>query len=126
MKSEDRIKLFAMSHALVERDLDNVEENHRIDLERSEADDRDEEYYPQFDAALRTEASEMGRHYELFHCLETNISLRAKPSGKQEKRLPLNDGFDQSCCCEYDSACICPGRSIAEVGDGVMVQANCP
>lgn len=73
MKSEDRIKLFGMSHALVERDLDKVEQDYRIDLERAEADDKDEEYYPQFDLALRTEASVMGRHYELFYCLEKSI-----------------------------------------------------
>ncbi len=73
METEDRIKLFGMSHALAERDLDKVEKDHRIDLQRSEADDKDEEYYPQLDFALRTEASEMGRHYELFYCLEKSI-----------------------------------------------------
>ena len=73
MRAEERIKLFAMSHALVERDLDKVEGEHRVDLNRDEANDRDEDYYPQFDLALRTEASKMGRHYELFYCLEKSI-----------------------------------------------------
>jgi len=62
-----------MSHALVERDLDKVEERLRIDLQRGEKDTKDEEYYPQLDLALRTEAAQMGEHYELFYCLEKNI-----------------------------------------------------
>ncbi len=62
-----------MSHALVERDLDKVEEQLRIDLQRGENDTKDEEYYPQLDLALRTEAAQMGEHYELFYCLEKSI-----------------------------------------------------
>ncbi len=73
MKAEDRIKLFGMSHALVERDLDKVEKDMRLDLMRAEPDDRDDDYYPQFDLALRTEAAQMSKHYELFYCLEKNI-----------------------------------------------------
>jgi hypothetical protein len=73
MDSEDRIKLFRMSHALVERDLDKVEEQFKIDLQREVKDSKDEEYYPQLDLALRTEAAQMGEHYELFYCLEKSI-----------------------------------------------------
>lgn len=70
---EDRIKLFGMSHALVERDLDKVEQKLKLDLGRRETDDRDEEYYPQFAHALRVEAAQMARHYELSYCLEKTI-----------------------------------------------------
>jgi hypothetical protein len=70
---EDRIKLFGMSHALVERELDKVEERLGIDLERTADDDKDEEYYPQFEHALRVEAARMREHYELFYCLEQSI-----------------------------------------------------
>ena len=73
MNPEDKIKLFRMSHALVERDLDKVEEQLRIDLQRGEKDTKDEEYYPQLDLALRTEAAQMGEYYELFYCLEKSI-----------------------------------------------------
>lgn len=73
MSAEDRIKLFGMSHALVERDLDAVEDELRVELERDTGDEREDEYYPQFGLALRAEASEMGRHYELFYCLEKSI-----------------------------------------------------
>lgn len=73
MSAEDRIKLFGMSHALTERELDNVEGKLKLDLGRAVPDAKDEAYYPQFDHALRVEAAEMGEHYELFYCLETSI-----------------------------------------------------
>ena len=73
MAAEERIKLFGMSHALVERELDKIEETLKIDLGRAVPDAKDESYYPQFDHALRVEAAKMGEHYELFYCLETSI-----------------------------------------------------
>jgi hypothetical protein len=73
MDTDDRIKLFGMSHSLVERELDKIEQEYHLELQRSEKDDKDEEYYPQFDLALRSEAAQMAKHYELFYCLEKNI-----------------------------------------------------
>lgn len=73
MNVEDHIKLFGMSHALVERELDKIEAAHKIDLQREIKNDRDQDYYPQFAHALRVEAAGMARHYELFYCLEKNI-----------------------------------------------------
>jgi len=73
MSNEDRIKLFGMSHALVERDLDRLESHLKLDLGRSAPDSKDDRYYPQFDHALRIEAASMGEHYELFYCLEISI-----------------------------------------------------
>lgn len=73
MDTEDRIKLFGMSQSLVERELDKVEQEYQIDLERLEKDDKDEEYYPQFDLVLRTESAQMAKHYEIFYCLEKSI-----------------------------------------------------
>lgn len=73
MISEDRIKLFGMSHAQVESKLDKVEIEYKIDLQRGEENDRDEIYYPQFDLTLRREATHMGKHYELFYSLENSI-----------------------------------------------------
>lgn len=71
--TEDKIKLFGMSHVLVERDLDKIEKDLKIDLGRLKESDKDEEYYPQFQHSLRKEAAEMGNHYELFYCLEKSI-----------------------------------------------------
>jgi hypothetical protein len=73
MRTEDRVKLFGMSHALAERDLDKVEQALGVDLQRAAPDTKDEEYYPQFEHALRVEAARMGEHYELFYCLERSI-----------------------------------------------------
>lgn len=73
MDAEERIKLFGMSHALLERDLDKVEQSLSVDLQRSTLDKQDEEYYPQFELELRTEAARMGKQYEFFYCLERSI-----------------------------------------------------
>jgi hypothetical protein len=73
MDGEHRIKLFGFSHAALERDLDKAEALLGIDLGRSEPDDKDEDYYPQFAQALRQEASDMSEHYEVFYCLERSI-----------------------------------------------------
>jgi len=73
MKSEDKIKLFGMSHSLLESDLDKVEDKLKVELNRDIKEDKDEIYYPQFSQLLRNEAAEMGMHYELFYCLEKSI-----------------------------------------------------
>lgn len=72
---EDKIKLFAMSNQMVERDLDYIESDLRLDLGRDfdPEQDKDEEFYPQFEHAIRTEARDMAVHYELFYCLEVSI-----------------------------------------------------
>lgn len=73
MDAEEKIRLFGLSHPAVERELDKVEKEFKVDLQRSEREQKEEDYYPQFDQVLRQEASEMGRHYELFYCLEKSI-----------------------------------------------------
>jgi hypothetical protein len=73
MSAEERIKLFGMSHALAERDLDKLEARLGLDLQRGDGGREDDEYYPQFGEALRAEAAGMGERYELFYCLERSI-----------------------------------------------------
>ena len=75
MTSPDKIKLFGMSHLLVERDLDRVEDALKLDLNRNLGfpDDRDDSYYPQFSEEVRREAAQMAGHYEIFYCLEKSI-----------------------------------------------------
>lgn len=72
---EERIKVFAISNQMAERALDAVEEKLRLDLGRelSSVQDKDDEYYPQFDHVIRIQAREMAVHYELFYCLEVSI-----------------------------------------------------
>ena len=70
----DSIKLFAMKAQLLDTDLARVERDFEVSLGRgTQTDDANEDYYPQFDADLRGEAAEMGRHYELFYCLEKSV-----------------------------------------------------
>jgi len=73
MTPENKIKLFGMSYALMERDLDKVENNLAINLGRAVEDDKEDQYYPQFEELLRKEAADMSNHYELFYCLEKSI-----------------------------------------------------
>ncbi len=75
MNADSQIKLFAMTHQMVERDLDRVEETNQIDLRRADKQktDRDDTFYPQFDEIVRREAASMAAHYELFYCLEKSI-----------------------------------------------------
>ena len=53
---------------MTERELDAVEDALKLDLQRvrPKSKDRDEEFYPQFDEAVRHEASSMAQHYEIF------------------------------------------------------------
>ena len=90
MITEDKIKLFAMSRQMAERDLDAVKRKHRVNLGRQNTakTDKDEEYYPQFDQSVRAEAAAMAAHYELFYCLEK--SIRSLVSEKLEAELGAN------------------------------------
>ncbi len=73
MNVDERLKLFGLSNAAIERDLDKVEQSLKIDFQRSTQEQNDEGYYPQFAQALRQEASAMGKYYEVFYCLEKTI-----------------------------------------------------
>ena len=96
---EALIKLFAMGNQLLENDLNALERSHAIDLHRGvdTRGDEDEVYYPQFDAAVRAEASKMAKHYEIFYCLEKTIrtfisdTLEAAegPAWWQSERIPV-------------------------------------
>jgi hypothetical protein len=73
VRADDRMRLFGISNQMAERELDRVENQFRIDLHRGKEEVVDEQYYPQFDVSLRSEAAQMGEHYELFYCLEKSI-----------------------------------------------------
>jgi hypothetical protein len=72
---DNAIKLFGMSHQMVESDLDRVERELDVDLHRDDnlQSEADKTYYPQFSEAVRKEAATMARHYEIFYCLERTI-----------------------------------------------------
>jgi hypothetical protein len=71
---ESKIKLFVLSNSLLENSLDKVEAEFGINLERSEKlEHKEQDYYKQFDYALRKESKEMSKQYEVFYCLEKSI-----------------------------------------------------
>ena len=71
--SLEKIKLFHLSHQMLERDLDFVEDRLSLDLGRKEISKKDEEFYPQIDLSIRQEASSMSEYYEVFYSLEKSI-----------------------------------------------------
>ncbi len=73
MQSEDKIRLFTMSNSLIENSLEQLEKENNINLSMQIEESEDDIYYPQFDLNLRTEAHSMGKHYEIFYCLEKHI-----------------------------------------------------
>lgn len=74
MEIEAKIKLFVLSNSLAENSLDKIEDINNVDLGRKEKEQiKEQDYYKQFDSSFRKEAKEMGKHYEVFYCLETSI-----------------------------------------------------
>lgn len=73
-ETENIIRLVGMSGFSLRSELRRVEKEHSIQvLLKRERATTDETYYPQFDAAVRGEASWMSEHYEVFYCLERSI-----------------------------------------------------
>jgi hypothetical protein len=75
MRAAETLKLFAMTSQLIEHDLDRVENEHAVDLQRDHQSltNADETYYPQIESEIRAEAARMAPHYEVFYSLETSI-----------------------------------------------------
>jgi hypothetical protein len=73
----DALKLFAITSQLIEHDLDRIEREHGIDLQRGHRKtlETDQDYYPQIETAIRTEAAKMAPHYEIIYSLETSIRV---------------------------------------------------
>src|SRR5947209_273429 len=71
----EALKLFAITSQLVEHNLDRVEQEHGIDLQRDHRKtvEADQDYYPQIETRIRSEAAAMAPHYEVFYSLETSI-----------------------------------------------------
>jgi Swt1-like HEPN len=73
--ADEAIKLFGMTNQLLEHDLDRVEQEQSIDLQRGHQASlaADQAYYPQIEREIRVEAAAMAPHYEVFYSLETTI-----------------------------------------------------
>lgn len=75
MTTKDSLKAFLMTAQLIEEDLDAIENNLALDLERDrhKATVEAGDYYPQIEHAFRAEAKSMAPHYEVFYSLERTI-----------------------------------------------------
>jgi Swt1-like HEPN len=62
-----------MTNQMAVEDLSRIGKLFSVDLGHVTATTQEDVYYPQFDAAVRTEAAEMSKHYETFYCLEKSI-----------------------------------------------------
>lgn len=89
-KPSDVLRSFGMSGYLMSQDLKLIEDEFSLELGHlpPEPLDAGEHYYPQFEQAVRAEASAMAVHYEVFYCLEKSIRklivetlVEAEPKG---------------------------------------------
>ena len=78
MSFDEKVKSFGMTNMLIETDIDSIEKKFDVKLREnesssSEVKEIEDAYFPQFESALRSEASYMARNFELFYCLEKTI-----------------------------------------------------
>lgn len=90
MAFESDVKSFGMTNMLIESEIDQLEQKLGLKLRNdSNKEDTQNEiekaYFPQFAEALRLEAAEMARSYELFYCLEKTIRLQITELLKENK-----------------------------------------
>lgn len=89
MKTRSSTKLlkeFGMANQLLEIELDKIEKSKGVDLgRRPKIDTWEEQYYPQFDEAVRIEATQMSSHYKVFYCLEKTIRNLISESIEQQE-----------------------------------------
>ncbi len=85
----ERIKAFGMTNQMLAEDLTRISRTHGVELGHMPNVPQAVEgvYYPQFDAAVRSEAAAMSKHYEVFYSLEKSIrELVAQTIEAAEKR----------------------------------------
>ncbi|SRR5216684_5776135 len=75
LPAEDAIRLFGVSGLMLQDELPKIETELgvKIRVGHVEPEQRDTEYYPQFDQQVRSEATAMARYYEVLYCLERSI-----------------------------------------------------
>ena len=95
--TDDLVRSFGMSGLLLTDDLKGVEEQFGVELGHVSrvAAAPEEDYYTQFELAVRNEAAEMSAHYRVFYCLETSI-----------RKLITETLFEAHGAAWWDSGCI--------------------
>lgn len=66
---------FGMTSQLIEHDLDEIEQKYGVSLGRGHLKTVaiDQDYYPQIEQEIRSEAASMAPHYEMFYSLEKTV-----------------------------------------------------
>ena len=95
--TDDLVRSFGMSGLLLTDDLKGVEQQFGVELGHVSraAAAPEEDYYAQFELAVRNEAAEMSAHYRVFYCLETSI-----------RKLITETLFEAQGAGWWDSGCI--------------------
>jgi hypothetical protein len=75
VSAEDFLRSFGMSGFILTDELGKIERKFNLSLGHvnRQTTESPTDYYPQFELAVRSEASAMAQHYELFYCLEKSI-----------------------------------------------------
>ena len=75
MNRKEAIQLFGLKNLSIEAEIRRIEREAGVDFghQRTEEQDIDQTYYPQFAERLRAEAEKMARNYAIFYCLENHI-----------------------------------------------------
>jgi hypothetical protein len=109
------LKHFAITSQLIEYELDKVEKKYNVDLDRKHIEkiQNDDNYYPQIEQDIRSEAAEMAPHYETFYSLEKTVrrliedTLKATENVNwwQSQRIPqiIKDNAEKAQKKEIDS-----------------------
>lgn len=83
--AERLVKEFWTTNQLLESDLDRVERDLQLDLNRlPSSDPAEDDYFLQFDESVRIEAARMSKQYRVFYCLEKTIRAFIHEALEQE------------------------------------------
>ncbi len=71
----ERVKAFGMTNQMLVEELSKIGALHGVDLGHAPVSTKivEDVYYPQFDSAIRSEAAQMAKRYEVFYSLEKSI-----------------------------------------------------
>lgn len=119
---ERSLRLFGMLNQMAEHELDRIEAEYDIDLKRDyrRSVPEDEDYYPQIEATIRAEASQMAPHYEVFYSLEKTIR------GLVRDVLEESEGPDWWSKVPEGIRCRCEERMDREIDAGTTVRSSDP
>ena len=123
-QAKETLLLFGISNQMVEHDLDRIESEYGMDLNRGHKKyiATDDHYYPQIERSIRVEASQMAPHYEVFYSLERTIRDLVRDV------LEESDGEDWWSTNRVDESTrkLCQQRMKREMDTGMSIRSTDP